>query len=138
MPFSAPLMMACVALCAGAMPGQAWGQSPNPTSPIPTQTPRAMAAPVPLLVPLLVPPAAAVRAPTPSVAGVPTVITATPEYCASLGGRVGDMAREAKAPAEAADLAREGQRLCEDGKTRSGILHLRRAFILLRQPGEER
>ena len=64
--------------------------------------------------------------------------TDTAEYCHSLHDRVDGMARDSKPPAAAIDLAREGQRLCETGKTRSGILHLRRAFILLRQPEGER
>lgn len=114
----------CLALAA-SLPtfGSALGQTP----------PAPLGAPVPLLVP----PPPTLLAP-PQLAHVPEMMTATPEYCATLGGRVGTMARETKVTAEAADLVREGQRLCEDGKTRSGVQHLRRAFILMRQPEGER
>lgn len=72
--------------------------------------------------------------------GTATVTSDSSEYCQHLSGRVDGLARDAKPPppAEVAGLAREGQRLCEDGKTRSGILHLRRAFIMLRHPDAER
>jgi hypothetical protein len=86
-------------------------------------------APVPLL-----PPSPSQRpAPAPNtMVQVPDVMTDSPAYCSSLSDRVGGMARGEKVSPEAAEMAREGQRLCEGGKTRSGIQHLRRAFIMLR------
>jgi len=62
--------------------------------------------------------------------------TDTREYCAELSVRVDDMARSAKADnlEQVRSLSQEGERLCKDGHTRSGILHLRRAYILARPP----
>ena len=61
------------------------------------------------------------------------VMTDTAEYCSHLQERLDDMARDSKSPppAEVRSLTQEGHRLCEDGQTRSGIFHLRRAFILM-------
>ena len=99
----------------------------------------APAAAAPLMLQVPPPPATARVAPAlPPATDAARMTTDTPEYCNSLHGRVDGMARDSKPPAEAIDLAREGQRLCETGKTRSGILHLRRAFILLRHPEGER
>ena len=123
------LVVATLATISGAIPAAAWGQTTSSAS-----APAALPPPVPLLVPQ---PAARPAAPAQMV-GVPNMLTDTPEYCASLSDRVGDMARDVKVSAEAVDLAREGQRLCEDGKTRSGVQYLRRAFILLRQTSAER
>lgn len=149
-----PLVMAALAALTGTVPTVAWGQGSTPTAPAgnaPAHTAPltasvtasahasapAVGAPVPLL-----PPATRIAphqtSPSQNADRTPTMMTDTPEYCASLGGRVEDMAREAKASSEAADLMREGQRLCEGGKTRVGVQHLRRAFIMLRQTNTDR
>jgi hypothetical protein len=62
------------------------------------------------------------------------------EYCSHLQERVDGMTRDSKSPppAEVHSLTQEGHRLCEDGQTRSGILHLRRAFILMHEPEPKR
>ena len=75
--------------------------------------------------------------PAAAIAGENVRVTSeSSEYCAQLQDRVGTMMRDQKTPAaeEAASLSQEGERLCKHGKTRSGILHLRRAFILIRPP----
>ncbi|HUB16711.1 MAG TPA: hypothetical protein VMB34_32555 [Acetobacteraceae bacterium] len=62
------------------------------------------------------------------------VTTDTPEYCLKLLDRVSALARDSlHPPQEAADLSTEGQRMCDQGQTRGGILRLRRALVLLRQ-----
>jgi hypothetical protein len=62
------------------------------------------------------------------------VTTDTPEYCLQLLDRVSELARIAvHPPQEATDLSAEGQRMCNQGQTRGGILRLRRALLLLRQ-----
>jgi hypothetical protein len=76
--------------------------------------------------------ALAVNETTPAV-----VTTDTPEYCRQLIDRVGQLVSAATVPPPVAvgSLSREGQRLCDQGLTRPGILRLRRALMLLeRQP----
>ena len=121
-----PLVMAALAALIGAVPTAAWAQAAAPVAP----APGAIGAPVPLLPPQ---PSQAARAPD-----TPMMMTDTPEYCASLGGRLEDMARGVKVSSETANLVREGQRLCEGGKTRAGVQHLRSAYILLRQASTDR
>jgi hypothetical protein len=120
------LVMAALVALAGAAPTAAWSQGTAPA------TAPAVGAPVPLL-----PPAPRVAPAGPADRDA-MVMTDTPEYCASLGGRVEDMARGVKVPTETEDLLREGQRLCEGGKTRVGVQHLRRAYIQLRQASTDR
>lgn len=124
---SSPLVMAALAALAGAAPTTAWSQGTAPAAPAVPAASATVGAPVPLLPPA---PRAASAQTTQRDA---MMMTDTPEYCASLGGRVEDMARGVKVSAETEDLLREGQRLCEGGKTRVGVQHLRRAYILLRQ-----
>ncbi len=68
------------------------------------------------------------------------VISDTPEYCLHLRDRVSEMARVAATPPpqEVTFLTSEGQRMCNQGQTRGGILRLRRALMLMMHPGEER
>jgi hypothetical protein len=62
------------------------------------------------------------------------VTTDTPEYCLQLLDRISELARNTDhPPQEATDLSAEGQRMCDQGQTRGGILRLRRALMLLRQ-----
>ena len=77
---------------------------------------------MPLLCLMLLPwPSHEDRPPSP----VMTVSTDTPAYCARLAERV-----RAPASAEAAT----GQALCAAGQIRGGIMHLRRALLLQREP----
>ena len=61
------------------------------------------------------------------------VTTDTPEYCLKLLDRVSEMVRIASAPPpqEVSSLSSEGQRMCDQGQTRGGILRLRRALMLM-------
>ncbi len=61
------------------------------------------------------------------------VTTGTPEYCRHLLHRVSSLAHLATAPVsnEVADLTSEGRQMCENGQTRSGIMRLRRALMLM-------
>ena len=61
------------------------------------------------------------------------VITDTPQYCLQLFDRVSEMVRVAPAPPpeEVMHLSTEGQRMCDQGQTRGGILRLRRAIMLM-------
>jgi hypothetical protein len=80
------------------------------------------------------------------VGGIPVVgqppqqVTSdTPEYCSRLLDRISELARTAPAPPpyEVTSLSIEGQRMCNQGQTRGGLLRLRRALVLLLQMGEE-
>ena len=66
------------------------------------------------------------------------VITDTPQYCLELLDRVSEMVRVAPAPppAEVTHLSTEGQRMCDQGQTRGGILRLRRAIMLMMHWGD--
>lgn len=70
-----------------------------------------------------------------STSGTPPmeVITDTPEYCQKLLTRISDLIRLATAPVphEAADLTKEGRRMCDHGQTRGGIMRLRSALMLM-------
>ncbi|MFL5288166.1 MAG: hypothetical protein ACJ8AW_46210 [Rhodopila sp.] len=63
------------------------------------------------------------------------VTTDTPEYCLYLQDRVHALivAASAPPPHEATDLSQEGQRMCEHGQTRGGIMRLRRALLLIQR-----
>jgi hypothetical protein len=62
--------------------------------------------------------------------------TDTPAYCQQLQGQVHDQMRDNKEAAddEVRHLSREGERLCANGQTRSGIQHLRNAYRIMRVP----
>jgi hypothetical protein len=76
------------------------------------------------------------------VAGQPSVqqVTSdTPEYCLQLLDRVSELVRVADTPPpqEVTSLSSEGQKMCDQGQTRGGILRLRRALLLMtRQNGQ--
>jgi hypothetical protein len=64
----------------------------------------------------------------------PMVVTSdTPEYCLQLLDRVSEMVRLAAAPVprEVTDLTTEGHRMCAHGQTRSGIMRLRSALMIM-------
>ena len=64
------------------------------------------------------------------------VTSDTPEYCLHLLDRVGEMVRRADGPPpqDVTSLSTEGQRMCDQGQTRGGILRLRRALVLMMHP----
>jgi hypothetical protein len=66
------------------------------------------------------------------------IITDTPQYCLQLLDRLSALERATSdPPAEVTNLSSEGERMCDLGQTRGGIMRLRRALILLRaQLGE--
>jgi hypothetical protein len=61
------------------------------------------------------------------------VTTDTPEYCQYLHTKVDSQVHLASTPPprEVTDLSAEGERMCEHGQTRGGIMRLRRALLLL-------
>jgi hypothetical protein len=61
------------------------------------------------------------------------VTSDTPQYCLHLLDQVSEMVRVADAPPpqEVMVLSSEGQRMCDQGLTRGGILRLRRALMLM-------
>lgn len=66
---------------------------------------------------------------------VPMEVTSdTPEYCQKLVDRVHDLEEVApgKPPREVADLSVEGQKMCQKGQTRGGILRLRQAILMMK------
>jgi hypothetical protein len=71
---------------------------------------------------------------SPVVGQAPQRVTSdTPEYCLLLLDRVSELVRVAAAPPpqEVTSLSSEGQRMCDQGQTRGGILRLRRALMLM-------
>jgi hypothetical protein len=66
------------------------------------------------------------------------VTSDTPEYCVRLLDRIARLvtASSAPLPREVFDLSSEGQRMCDHGQTRGGILRLRRALVIMKQVGE--
>lgn len=65
------------------------------------------------------------------------VTSDTPEYCLQLFDRVSELVRGAGTPPpqEVTALSSEGQRMCDQGKTRGGIMRLRRALLLMTHEG---
>ena len=61
------------------------------------------------------------------------VTSDTPAYCLHLLDRVSEMIRMASAPVpmEVTNLTTEGQRMCAHGQTRSGIMRLRSAVMIM-------
>jgi hypothetical protein len=107
-------VLACTALAAGIAPARA-EEGPVPLTPAPaTQT----------------------SAPAKGESEGLRMTSDTMEYCTELHDRVDGLAREAdtQRAEQARDLTEEGERLCKTGRTRSGILRLRRAYILVRPP----
>lgn len=68
------------------------------------------------------------------------VTTDTPEYCLKLLDRVSELVRLAATPPpqDVTQLSSEGQKMCDQGQTRGGILRLRRALMLMMHPDMER
>ena len=65
------------------------------------------------------------------------VTSDTPEYCLRLFDRVSELVRVVESPPpEVTSLSSEGQKMCDQGQTRGGILRLRRALLMLTQQGE--
>jgi hypothetical protein len=63
------------------------------------------------------------------------VTSDTPAYCTLLLERVSNLMHVLpEARPDATRLSNEGQRLCDQGHIRGGILRLRRAWLLLTQP----
>src|SRR5215472_14182053 len=63
------------------------------------------------------------------------VTTDTPAYCLRLLDQVGELVRNTASPPpqEVTFLSSEGQRMCDQGQTRGGIMRLRRALLLMHQ-----
>jgi hypothetical protein len=61
------------------------------------------------------------------------ITTDTPEYCQKLLNRISELVRLASSPVphEASDLTTEGRRMCDHGQTRSGIMRLRSALMIM-------
>jgi hypothetical protein len=61
------------------------------------------------------------------------VTTDTAEYCVHLLDRISELARLSgmPVPREVTDLTTEGQRMCEHGQTRGGIVRLRSALMIV-------
>lgn len=66
----------------------------------------------------------------------PRSTTDTVEYCNHLSRRFAAVAPDRPPHPPAAVMAAEGNRLCQLGHMRPGILRLRRALLLLDQPRE--
>ena len=66
------------------------------------------------------------------------VISDTPQYCLHLLDRVSELVRVAGSPPpqEVTFLSSEGQRMCDQGQTRGGIMRLRRALMLMMHASE--
>ncbi|HBK05132.1 MAG TPA: hypothetical protein DDZ81_04630 [Acetobacteraceae bacterium] len=77
------------------------------------------------------------RAQLAAPAGPMEITTDTPEYCQELLLRVGNLVRLATAPVprEVTDLTSEGQRMCDHGQTRGGIMRVRSALMMLEKGG---
>jgi hypothetical protein len=77
---------------------------------------------------------ASVSAQVSPVQAIPMEITTdTPEYCHKLLNRISEIVRLATAPIprKASDLTLEGQRMCDHGQTRGGIMRLRTALMIM-------
>ena len=84
----------------------------------------------------LLPPPPPTRPPASPPTGGLYTTTDSPDYCRQLQGQVHDQLRDNKDATgpEAQHLSQEGERLCANGQTRSGIQHLRNAYRMLRVP----
>ncbi len=70
---------------------------------------------------------------------VPMEVTSdTPAYCFRLLDEVSGLVRTATTPPppEVTRLSADGQRMCDEGQTRGGIIRLRRAWVLMTHPDE--
>jgi len=65
------------------------------------------------------------------------VTTDTVVYCSELHGPLETLMRASGAASQQVrDLSEEGQRMCDQGLARGGVLRLRRALSLIARPGE--
>ena len=66
------------------------------------------------------------------------VTSDTPQYCLHLFDRLSELVRVAETPPpqEVTSLSSEGQKMCDQGQTRGGILRLRRALLILTRQGD--
>ena len=95
-------------------------------------------APIPLLP---APPATVIAAPAASASiasggvasGYVRTTTDTLEYCKELLGQIDKLMRDRRGNTvtEARHLSQEGERLCQHGHAKGGILRLRHAYVLL-------
>ncbi len=71
--------------------------------------------------------------------GALQVTSDTPEYCLHLLERVSSLVAVSPLPPppDVARLSSEGQRMCDHGETRGGIIRLRRAWLLMKQQDEQ-
>jgi hypothetical protein len=61
------------------------------------------------------------------------VTTDTPEYCHQLADRVHTLeVASGKPPREVSVLSVEGQKMCDQGQTRGGIMRLRKAILIMK------
>lgn len=108
--------LAVASVMAGAIMtgGAAWAQDGAPIRLMPAT-------------PITVTPAAPVQP------GYVRTTTDTLEYCKELLGRLDKLMRESRnsAATTARNLSEEGERLCQHGQTKGGILRLRQAYVLL-------
>lgn len=68
------------------------------------------------------------------------ITTDSQAYCVQLRDRVEQLRLSATVPPprEVMDLSADGQRLCDNGLVRGGIMRLRRALSIMMRPDEER
>jgi hypothetical protein len=68
------------------------------------------------------------------------ITTDTPQYCLVLLDRVSELVRglSAPPPQEVTNLSTDGQKMCDQGQTRGGIMRLREALVLLRGQARQR
>jgi len=67
------------------------------------------------------------------------VTTDTPEYCHQLADRVHTLeVASGKPPREVSDLSVEGQKMCDHGQTRGGIMRLRQAILIMKHDAPTR
>jgi hypothetical protein len=80
------------------------------------------------------------RAPVSGQPAPQQITTDTPQYCLVLLDRVSDLVRSLSAPPpqEITNLSTDGQRMCEQGQTRGGIMRLREALVMLRAQARQR
>lgn len=68
-------------------------------------------------------------------APLPELTTDTPEYCARLHAKLGQLVRQASSPppADVVHLSVQGQEMCDRGQIRAGVQRLRRAMVIMKQ-----
>ena len=66
----------------------------------------------------------------------PIITSDTTAYCGVLRNRITGLTRGGAVSNEAVTLSAEGERMCEQGQIRGGIMRLRRAIAIMRHPGD--